>query len=119
MTRYDKRRTTSVKNFILKVGEDKLDDLFKLFIADRVSSKPPFTFDEIYRLKFECERVLSEEEPLSIKDLAINGYDLMEIGISEGKEIGEILNILLNKVICNPELNNKDILLGIVSIDLK
>lgn len=114
MTRYEKLRTPSVKKFINKVGVDKLDDLFKLFIADRLGSNPPYEFDDIYKLKFECERVLSEKQPLSVKDLDINGYDLMKIGIPQGKQIGVMLNLLLEKVLENPELNQKDILLEIV-----
>src|SRR5690606_25307629 len=77
MTRYPKLRTPSVKKFINKVGTNKLDDLFKLFVADRASSKSPYDFEDIYRLKFECEKLLSEKQPLSIRDLDINGYDLM------------------------------------------
>jgi len=111
MTRYKSLKTSSVKKFINKVGVDRLDDLFKLLIADRIGSKAPYEFDDIYKLKFECEKLLSEKQPLSIKDLAVNGYDLMEIGIPQGKEIGKTLNILLNAVLEDFSLNDKDILL--------
>jgi tRNA nucleotidyltransferase (CCA-adding enzyme) len=111
MTRYQKLRTPSVKKFINKVGIGKLDDLFKLFVTDRVSSKPPYDFEDIYKLKFECEKVLLEKQPLNVKDLNINGHDLMEIGIPQGKQIGNILNYLLEEVLANPDLNNKDTLL--------
>ena len=111
MTRYEKLRTSSVKKFINKVGVDRLDDLFKLFIADRIGSKAPYEFDDIYRLKFECEKVLSEKQPLGIKDLAVNGYDLMKIGIPQGKEIGGTLKALLDAVLEDSNLNDKDTLL--------
>lgn len=116
MTRYDQLRTSSVKKFINKVGVDKLDDLFKLFIADRVGSKPPYDFEDIYRLKFECERVLSEKQPLTTKDLAINGNDLMNIGIPQGRYIGIILHSLLEDVLGNPELNQRNMLIGMAQI---
>ncbi len=111
MIRYKKLRTSSVKKFINKVGIDKLDDLFKLFIADIIGSKPPYEFDDIYKLKFECEKILLEEQPLGIKDLAINGYDLMDIGMKQGKEIGNMLNMLLEAVLEDSSLNNKNSLL--------
>lgn len=114
MTRYPKLRPISAKRFINKVGVDKLDDLFKLFIADRLGSKPPYDFEDIYRLKFECEKVLAEKQPLSTKDLAINGYDLMEIGMPQGKMIGNILNWLVEIVLEDSELNTKEILLEMV-----
>ncbi|WP_129596546.1 CCA tRNA nucleotidyltransferase [Anaerophilus nitritogenes] len=111
MTRYEKLRSSSVKKFINKVGIDKLEDIFKLFIADRVSTKPPYDFEEIYRLKFECEKVLSEKQPLNIKDLDITGRDLINLGVPQGKDIGIILNKLLEKVLDNPKLNKKEYLL--------
>lgn len=47
---------------------------------------------------------------LTLKDLAINGNDLIELGY-QGKEIGNILNKLLEKV-CVDDLNNtKEVLL--------
>ena len=46
-----------------------------------------------------------------MKELAVSGSDLIAIGIKPGKEIGEILNRLLEMVIEDPELNQKEILL--------
>ena len=45
------------------------------------------------------------------QELAVSGSDLIAIGIKPGKEIGEILNRLLEMVIEDPELNQKEILL--------
>ncbi|MCT4593645.1 MAG: HD domain-containing protein [Anaeromicrobium sp.] len=111
MKRYDKLKSSTVKKFIRKIGIHKLDDLFKLFIADRVNTKPPYDFEDIYRLKFACEKILCEKEPLSVGDLKINGKDLINMGLKQGKEIGIILNKLLELVLENPELNVKDRLL--------
>lgn len=46
-----------------------------------------------------------------IERTAVSGSDLIAIGIKPGKEIGEILNRLLEMVIEDPELNQKEILL--------
>lgn len=114
MTGYENLRPKSTKKFISKVGVDKLDDLFKLQIADRCASKPPYCLDDIYTLKYDCERILSEKQPLTVKDLIINGNHLISLGVPEGKEIGEILNDLLEKVLENPELNSLEPLTEIV-----
>lgn len=111
MIRYEKINSTIAKRFINKVGEDKIEDMFRLFIADKMGMKVSHVFNDIYKLKFECEKVLSEKQPLSVKDLDIDGHDLMTIGIPQGKEIGNTLKLLLEIVLENPELNNKDILL--------
>ena len=111
MIRYEKINSAIAKRFINKVGEDKIEDLFRLFVADKMGMKGSHVFNDIYKLKFECEKVLSEKQPLSIKDLDINGNDLMKIGIPQGKEIGITLNLLLERVLENSELNNKETLL--------
>ena len=48
-------------------------------------------------------------KPVTLKDLAINGYDLINYGY-EGKVIGEMLNDLLEIVLEDPEKNKKSIL---------
>ena len=49
-----------------------------------------------------------------IKQLAINGNDLIELGY-EDKKIGEMLNTLLNIVIDDNYLNNKESLLNVIN----
>lgn len=47
-------------------------------------------------------------QPTRLSDLAINGDDLIVLGYRQSNVIGETLNKLLDWVIINPELNNKD-----------
>ena len=108
---YEKINATIAKRFINKIGKDKLEDFFKLLIADRMATKPSYDLEDIYKLKLECEKVLSEQQPLSIKDLEVNGYHLMEIGIPQGQEVGKMLNSLLKVVLEYPSMNNKEKLL--------
>ncbi|EJO5347270.1 HD domain-containing protein [Clostridium botulinum] len=115
MTRYNKLRTSSIKKFINKVGIDNLDDLFELQIADiKGSAKEYHSFNNVLNLKIKCEKILSEKQPLTIKDLDIDGHDLMNLGIKQGKEIGIMLNKLLDITLENPNLNNKEDLIKIV-----
>lgn len=65
-------------------------------------------FDNIYD---EIEDVIRKGQCYSLKDLAINGDDLKEIGITNGKQIGEFLKFALNIVLEKPEKNNKETLL--------
>ena len=50
-------------------------------------------------------------DPLSVADLAIDGSDLMELGIPAGPAIGETLRRLLDVVIEDPSKNQRDTLL--------
>ena len=56
------------------------------------------------------DEIISNEECFSVKNLAIDGNDLMEIGY-RGKKIGEMLNTLLNMVINEKIKNDYDALL--------
>jgi tRNA nucleotidyltransferase (CCA-adding enzyme) len=114
MSRYDFLRVTSIKKFINRVGIDNLNDLFELQIADIKGSAPPHNFSSVINLKLEVERILNEKQPLTVKDLEINGHDLMEVGIQPGIKMGEILNELLEEVLTNPNINSKEILLNLV-----
>ena len=55
---------------------------------------------------------------ISLNTLKINSDDLVEIGYL-GKEIGIILNELLDVVIDNPSLNNRDYLLSVAKNKIK
>lgn len=62
------------------------------------------------RYEKEIDSVIMSGEPYQLKDLKINGHDLIGIGIT-GKDIGDTLNHLLVDVIDNPNLNTKAILM--------
>ncbi|WP_297419044.1 CCA tRNA nucleotidyltransferase [Clostridium sp.] len=111
MTQCDYNKPKAVKKFLRNVGVERLDNLFKLKVADICGSKIQYKdLENVFKLKFDSEKILSEKQPLSVKDLAINGNDLMSLGIKQGKEIGKILNQLLELVLENAELNNKEYL---------
>lgn len=52
---------------------------------------------------------------LDLKHLAVNGQDLIRAGVKPGKEMGEILKMLLNRVLEQPELNDREKLLELIN----
>lgn len=114
MSRYPKLRQGSIKKLINRLGKNNVDDFINLQLADIIGSKPPFDFDTVIDLKREIKRVLEADEPLSVRDLAINGNDLIDTGIQPGRRMGEILDELLQIVLESPELNTKNYLLDVV-----
>jgi tRNA nucleotidyltransferase (CCA-adding enzyme) len=59
-------------------------------------------------------RIRAEKQPLQISDLAVTGSDLMqELGLPEGRAVGQLLRILLDRVLDDPALNRRDLLLRI------
>lgn len=103
---------SAVRRFIQRVGEENIEDLFRLRIAD-ASSNPHTAFDpeEINILQKRISEVRQQDMALKISDLVINGNDLEAIGIEKGPQMGKILNDLLDMVVEDPLLNTKEKLL--------
>ena len=58
--------------------------------------------------------VIKRGDCLFVKDLALSGKDLICIGLKPGKEMGLVLNSLLDMVINDPKLNTREILIKTV-----
>jgi tRNA nucleotidyltransferase (CCA-adding enzyme) len=107
----------TVRKAMSKVGEDIFEDLLKVIKADKTAQNPKLlkerncTFARIWEIYLD---IRAKGQCTSIKTLAVNGDDLIALGIRPGKDIKELLNSLLEKVIEEPELNNKETLLGLL-----
>jgi len=103
---------SAVRRFIQRVGEENIDDLFKLRMAD-AQSNPSTAFkpDEITILQRRISEVRKQDMALKVTDLAVTGEDLMSLGIEKGPMLGKILKELLEMVLDDPLLNSKEKLL--------
>ena len=105
----------NIRFILSELGRENGKDMFYL---KKILLSQEDNNGTINRLKREEELLQNElrrDSPISLEDLAIRGEDLKKMGIPEGKRIGEILRLLLNKVLILPESNNKDYLLNIVT----
>lgn len=114
MSKYDELSDKAIKRFINRVGLENMSNLFALQRADILGSKPPYDLSNVEYMENRCKEIVSKKEPLSLKDLHINGYELMSLGIKPGKKIGEILEFLLGVVLESPESNTKEVLIELV-----
>ena len=55
--------------------------------------------------------MLERKDCVSLKDLAVNGKDLIAVGVAPGKKLGDILGAMLRDVLETPEHNSKEYLL--------
>ncbi len=108
----------AVRRFIIRVKPECMEDLYDLRLADMYgmyNEKVDVRYSEsvklLLELKARVEKELSKKTALSLKSLAVNGRDLMQLGIPAGKELGRILNELLECVIEDPAMNNKEMLI--------
>ncbi len=107
----EKISLSAVRRLLRNVGEERIWDLIKVRFADRMGMGRPK--EETYRLrKYQAmiEEVISD--PVSVANLAIDGNDIMKtLNIEPGPKIGFILHALLEEIIEDPKLNNRDDLL--------
>ena len=105
-----------VKRWLNKIGEQQFLRLLDVKEADIKAQNPLYSaerIDKIERIRKCLKEVLASEQCFKLKDLAINGNDLMEIGIPKGREVGNTLNWLLDMVINGEVENKKDELLNL------
>lgn len=111
----DEWTDSAVRRFIRNVGFDIMEDLFILREADRIASgkrKPGST--SVQKLKDRILKIIEQDNALSLKDLEVDGYDIMNtLNVPQGPIVGKILNALLQVVIDDPSKNKKEILLEI------
>ena len=102
----------AVRRFMRKAGLENLDQLFELRMADRAGNGMREGLPEpIKKLQKRIEKIIEDENAFTVRDLDINGNDLMkEFELKPGPVIGRVLNELLEQVLDNPGLNRHDIL---------
>lgn len=104
-----------IRRAMHKIGGDLIPLLLELRRGDLVAHAEPYRTEGPGNLRKVWQVFLgikSREECTSLKDLAVNGSDLIAAGFAPGKELGEVLNRLLLLVIESPELNQKEVLLA-------
>ena len=105
-----------VKRWLNKVGEEQLFRLLDIRMADilaHAEGTQQSRIDRCVAVRKIAEDILASEQCFKLKDLAVNGNDLMDIGIPQGREVGNTLNRLLDMVINGEAQNKKDELLSL------
>ena len=107
---------SAVRRFIRKVGLDVIPDLFALRRADNIGSG--IRAPRMYALEDLWTRVQEEIErstAFSPSDLAIDGSDVMrELGIPPSPEVGRVIREVFERVLDDPDLNDREHLLPLV-----
>ena len=112
----DFSKKMNIRNLASRIGMENLEDAWELkkaLIKENRSSEKSKSV-EIERAENNVREILQEKPPVSLKDLAVKGKDLIELGYNEGEEIGQILKELLNITLEKPLSNKKKILLKII-----
>jgi tRNA nucleotidyltransferase (CCA-adding enzyme) len=110
----DEWTDAAVRRFVRRVGLETLPDLYDLRVADAIATgADPPRVEAIAALSARIETVLAARPPLSVRDLAIDGHDVMQVlEAPPGPVVGRVLDRLLEEVLDDPARNERGILLG-------
>jgi tRNA nucleotidyltransferase (CCA-adding enzyme) len=112
---YDESWTdTAVRRWLKRVSPDLAPDLYLLNEADvRAKGRDESAdLERLSQLKAHVARVLAAGAALAVRDLAVNGNDLMaELELKPGPLLGQILKTLLDEVIEDPARNTREALI--------
>ena len=103
----------SVRRWLSRLGAGTMEALLQLQEADMGSkgTGKPGELEQFAQLRALMAELQAEDACLSLKDLAVNGHDLMALGFS-GREIGKKLDFLLSLVMDEKVENTKEALLA-------
>ncbi|MFH2033520.1 MAG: HD domain-containing protein [Candidatus Margulisiibacteriota bacterium] len=106
----------AVRRFIRRVGLANIPDLFAVRKIDKIAMETEIGDDEyLDELRKRIDRVVADQNALHIKDLKINGRDVMKtLKIAPGPKVGKVLGALLERVLDEPARNDRKILLEMV-----
>ncbi len=103
----------AVRRFIARVGREWIDTLLALRTADSQAVRGSVNTAGIEAFRLRITDVLSRDHALGIKDLAVDGNELAQAGVPKGPAMGTVLEFLLETVLEDPSLNERDRLLEI------
>ncbi len=102
---------SAIRRFIRNVGLENVEDMIHLRVADRLgggAKETSWRFEEFKKRLIEVQK-----QPFSVRDLKIDGTDVMrELNLKPGPRVGEILNQLFKEVEEKRVENEKELLLN-------
>lgn len=110
-------RNKRVKRWLNKIGEDRLRQLIQVKTADVLAQSDldrEIRLLELQNVATCIDEVIQQRQCFNLKDLAVNGRDLMEAGVLEGIQIGIVLNRLMDMVLDEQIENDREDLLNAV-----
>lgn len=95
----------AARSYLSRLKEACRDDAADLLEDARHSGETALSVDEL--------QAILARDPLTVRDLALSGQDLMQIGLS-GQAIGESLRWLLDQTLRDPAVNTRERLLALL-----
>ena len=105
-------RVSDVRRFAHRLGCNEAFMVIDLRVADHMAGRNDGRLSELQEVRRILRAEIEQGSPLGLKNLAVNGDDLRQIGIAPGPAMGRILGELLDKVLEDPARNTREELLA-------
>lgn len=105
----------ALRRAVNRIGQDAFPSLFAIKRADILAQSDYLRQEKLEKLdrwQQLYRELLDKQQCVSLKDLAVTGSDLIDLGMKPGRELGNILSQLLELVLEEPEHNTKEFLLA-------
>ena len=105
----------ALRQLLNRLGAEQARRLLTVKRADAMaqSERARGRLDELARSEALLERIIAERQAFSLKDLAIDGNDLIACGVAPGPEIGRRLRLALDAVLDGRAENEREALLAV------
>lgn len=105
-----------LKKWMRRLGPDVLLEILQLKLADNIATgnMGEELAERFAHIRDMMEEILRQQQCFSLKDLAVKGTDLLEVGVPQGPDVGRILESLLDAVIEGRCTNERGALMALV-----
>ncbi len=113
-------RDRSIRKWLGRLGTETFFQLLEVKRADGMGQSYERVKDRLAQLeemKAKAEELVAQGQCFSLKDLAINGRDVIAAGVTSGPEVGRVLEGLLERVLSEDIPNEREILIKLVNKD--
>ena len=110
-------RDRSIRKWLGRLGPETFFQLLEVKRADGMGQAYELVKDrlaELEEIKTKAEAIVAQGQCFSLKDLAVNGQDVIAAGVAPGPEVGRALSKLLERVLSGEVPNERKILLDLI-----
>ena len=107
----------SIRKWMGRLGTETFFQLLEVKRADGMGQDYELVKDrfvELEEMKAKAEEIVAQGQCFSLKDLAVNGEDVIAAGVVPGPEVGRVLNKLLEQVVNGDAANQRQELLKLL-----
>jgi tRNA nucleotidyltransferase (CCA-adding enzyme) len=113
-------RERYIRKWLGRLGPETFFQLLEVKRADGMGQAHELVksrLSELEEMKAEAEEIIAQGQCFSLKNLAVNGRDVIAAGVAPGPEVGWVLNRLLKWVVNGEFPNDRDTLLQLLRPD--